>query len=240
MNIITNTPFFFVEEVDTNSIITLDSNESKHAIRSLRLKKNDTVYLINGKGLICKAIIVDDDFKNTMLQIIEHENTKPMLYHLHLAVGITQQIDRFEWMVEKSVELGIGEITPLVTQRTEKKSLKIERLQKIAISALKQSHQPYLPTINPPISFKDFVPKAHEEVRAIAVCSEAQTLLASILKHEHRSYLFIIGPEGDFTIEETQIALKNNFIPIHLGSSILRTETSGVYIASALRFFYNL
>lgn len=240
MNIVPNTPFFFIEELDTGSIITLDSNESKHAIKSLRLKKDDSVYLINGKGLICKAIIVDDDFKNTSLQIIEHENVKPQPYYLHLAVGITQHPDRFEWMVEKSVELGVSEITPIVTQRTEKKSIKIERLQKIAISALKQSHQPYLPTINPPTNFKDFVQKAHAEVKAIAVCSEVQTPLSTALKHKHTSYIFVIGPEGDFTIEETQVAQKNNFIPIHLGSSVLRTETSGVYIASTLRFFYNL
>lgn len=240
MNMIPNTPFFFIEELDTESIITLDSNESKHAIKSHRLKKGDPVYLINGKGLVCKGIIVDDNFKNTTIQIVESEYIKPNPYYLHLAVGITQHPNRFEWMVEKSVELGINEITPLVTQRTEKKSIKLERLQKIAISALKQSHQPYLPTINSPISFKDFMQKAHAEVKAIAVCSENQTPLSSILKNKHTSYLFIVGPEGDFTIEETELAKKQNFIPIHLGSSILRSETSGIYIASVLRFFYNL
>ncbi len=239
MNIKPNTPFFFIEELDTNSIVILDSNESKHAIRSLRLKQGDTIYLINGRGLVCKAMIVDDNFKNTTLKILEYENIKPHPYYLHLAVGITQHSDRFEWMVEKIVELGIREITPIVTQRTEKKSIKVERLQKIAISALKQSHQPYLPIINHPINFKDFVQNADATVKAIAVCSETKTSLSSLLNHSNTSYLIAIGPEGDFTIEENQFAQKQGFIPIHLGNSILRSETSGVYVASILRFFYN-
>lgn len=208
MIIVPNTPFFFIEELDSNSIIRLDSYESKHAIKSLRLKQGDTVYLINGRGLLCKAIIVDDNFKSTILQILEHVNVKPQPYYLHLAVGITQHPHRFEWMVEKVVELGINEITPLVTHRTEKKSIKVERLQKIAISALKQSHQTYLPLINHPISFKDFVHKANAAVKAIAVCNESETLLSSTFNHTQPSYLFVIGPEGDFTNDEVQLAKK--------------------------------
>lgn len=231
-----NLPFFFSENCENSSFIILSQEESRHAIKSLRLKKDDCVIITNGKGYIFEAVIINPNFNNVEVKVISEYKINHMPYYLHVACAITQQSERFEWFVEKAIEFGISEITPIVTKRTEKKSIKIERLQKIAISAIKQSRQAYLPKINPVADFKNFVENTHIANKAIAACSGNRLQIKQwIQNNTTNEYLVIIGPEGDFTDEETQLAIKNNFTLLNLGNSILRSETAAIYISSIFR-----
>jgi 16S rRNA (uracil1498-N3)-methyltransferase len=233
-------PFFYDKDCRNNIIIKLNDDEAKHAIKSLRLRKEDRIIITNGKGQIFEGIIIDDNIKNATIKIIEErEITKPK-YNLHIAIAILHQAERFEWFIEKAVEIGISEITPLITQRTEKKSIKIERLQKVAISALKQSRQSYLPKINNPMLFNDFMHSLkplNNVNKAIAACIGTNINIKNWLKENKttNAYIILIGPEGDFSDYEINEAINNNFVPINLGNSVLRSETAGVFVCSLFR-----
>jgi|YNPMSStandDraft_1061717.scaffolds.fasta_scaffold00255_5 16S rRNA (uracil1498-N3)-methyltransferase len=231
-----NAPFFFVEDCKTNSNIKLTPEESKHAIKSLRLRKNDLVKITDGKGNIYEGIIKNNNVKQVEINIVNKytENTLP--YFIHIACAITQQTERFEWFVEKAVEFGINEITPIYTKRSQKKSIKIERLNKIAISALKQSRQAYLPKINDILSFSDFVSKIKLSNKGIAYCEGNRIFLKQWIEQNTKNdYVIIVGPEGDFTYEEIQTAIDNGYTLLNLGNSILRTETAALYVTSVFR-----
>ncbi|MCX7861663.1 MAG: 16S rRNA (uracil(1498)-N(3))-methyltransferase [Bacteroidales bacterium] len=241
MIIRSNTPYFFCEQYfDINQFITISPEEAKHIIKSHRLTKGDEVILVNGKGLKGKAIIIDHNVKHTVLSVVEVINDTPLPYKLHIAMSILQHPERFEWFVEKATEIGISEITPIITQRTVKKNINTERLRKIAIAAIKQSRQSYLPIINNPLPFIRFLKNFTADIKAIAVCFHERVPLSSLISNNYQSYLFLIGPEGDFTDEEIKLAHENQFISILLGHNILRTETSGIYIATILKNFYSI
>lgn len=212
----------------------LNEEETKHCTKVLRLKENELIYLVDGKGGFYKAAISDISGNKCLLKILETQiDFGKRSYRLHIAIAPTKNIDRFEWFTEKATEIGIDEITPIICQRSERKHIKTERLEKIAISAIKQSVKAYLPKINQTKNFNDFIKTAASDLKCIAHClPENKQNLKSLIPSQ-KDILILIGPEGDFTPQEIQMALKNNFIPVSLGESRLRTETAGI-VATAI------
>lgn len=212
----------------------LDEGESKHAIRVLRLLKGEKVVLVDGLGGWHEAVIEDDHPKRCLLRIQSREqNYQSMGYSLHLAVSPTKNLERFEWFLEKSTEIGISEITPLICHRSERKQVKMERLERILVSAMKQSLKAYKPVLNEAISFEKFLDLNHGGSRGIAYCKGNERVGMETLGSEG-PYTLMVGPEGDFTEQEVNRALELGFAPFHLGPSRLRTETAAVYITAAL------
>lgn len=213
----------------TASTFVLDEAESKHAIKVLRLNAGDKIYLVNGKGTFFEAEITQAHQKKCELRILSsttETNTKP---DIHIAIAPTKNNDRLEWFVEKATEIGITEITPVICQRSERKTLKIDRLEKTAVAAMKQSLKATLPRINEPVSFKDFIKNTPKQTNLfIAHCLVNQEKHLSQLCTKNEPSIVLIGPEGDFTKAEIDLAIKNHFKPISLGKSRLRTETAGI------------
>ncbi len=216
------------------SSFELEEQESKHAIRVLRLVKGDRVILVDGLGGWYEAVIVDDHPKRCKLQIeTEKQGYQPLPHKLHLAVAPTKNLDRYEWFLEKATEIGISEITPLICKRSERKSVKLERLEKILVSAMKQSLKAYKPRLNEPMGMEEFLNKEHPGTLGIAHCYPLERRSIKELDFSG-TYTLMVGPEGDFTEEELTKALQAGYIPFHLGSSRLRTETAALYITNAI------
>jgi len=212
----------------------LEESESKHAIRVLRLTKGERVVLVDGKGGWYEAEIQEDHPKRCLLSILsKEENYHPLGYTLHLAVAPTKNMERFEWFLEKSTEIGISEITPILCMRSERRQMKMDRLERILIAAMKQSLKATKPVINPPISFEEFILKDHSGTLGIAACFGSERVGIEQLG-PGGPFTLMVGPEGDFTGQEVESAMRTGFAPFHLGRSRLRTETAAVYIAAAV------
>jgi 16S rRNA (uracil1498-N3)-methyltransferase len=214
----------------------LEEQESKHAIRVLRLVRGDRVILVDGRGGWYEAVIVDDHPKRCKLQIESHTpNYKPLNYDLHLAVAPTKNMDRFEWFLEKATEIGISEITPLICTRSERRHVKMDRLERILVSAMKQSQQAFKPLLHEPVKMEDFIREDRKGTLGIAHCYPLERKSIQEIETSGK-YTMIVGPEGDFTEEELTAALEASYVPFHLGESRLRTETAAVYITTAISF----
>ncbi len=212
----------------TGNSICLEENESKHCIRVLRLKRNDKVWVTDGAGTMYKTFISDDNSKACVLsieEIINNYGSRP--YNLHIAISPLQHPDRLEWFLEKATESGIDEITPLLCEHTEKKHINTERVQKILISAMKQSLKANIPVLNPLVKFSDFVMKEHHGLKGIAHCNNNFTHINEWYK-PNSDCTILIGPEGDFSDSEIEIALQKGYTGISLGKSRLRTETAAL------------
>jgi len=224
---------FYSPQIE-GDVFVLDETESKHAIRVLRLSRDDQVVLIDGRGGWYEASIEEDHPKRCSLRIQSFTpDFQPLPYHLHLAVSPTKNMDRFEWFLEKATEIGISEITPLICRRSERKQVKPERLERILVSAMKQSLKAYKPTLNPPSGIEDFLLTEREGSKGIAHCYPTDRKGISDLDRSG-SYTLLIGPEGDFTEEEVEGAIRADYSPFSLGDSRLRTETAGIYICAAI------
>jgi 16S rRNA (uracil1498-N3)-methyltransferase len=220
---------FYTPDLDAQTYI-LNEEESRHCSRVLRLTKGDQVQLIDGKGGFYVAEILSETKKNVILGILKTtlEYQKPN-HHLHIAIAPTKNIDRLEWFLEKATEIGISEITPLICERSERKIVKEDRLNKVITSAVKQSMQAYHPLLNDAISFNELIGRKTDAEKMIAHCidGERRQYISQLVKPaEH--YLILIGPEGDFSPNEISLALQNGFKPLTLGNSRLRTETAGL------------
>jgi 16S rRNA (uracil1498-N3)-methyltransferase len=216
---------------------TFDKAESKHVIRVLRKKENDILYLTNGSGFLFTSKISVANDKKCLVEIVKEEfKENTFSYNLHIAIAPTKNNQRLEWFLEKATEIGISEITPLICNHSERKIVKIERFEKVLTSAMKQSNQLYLPKINESISFNNFLKREQEGDLFIAHCEETdKKTLKSQLK-KNRKVTILIGPEGDFSLGEIELALQNNYIPVSLGDSRLRTETAGIVAAHSVAF----
>ncbi|MGN6395435.1 MAG: 16S rRNA (uracil(1498)-N(3))-methyltransferase [Mucilaginibacter sp.] len=215
----------------------LDEEESKHAIRVMRLQKDDEVQLIDGKGGLYVAAIIDPHPKRTILEIKSVINGYGKRNHyLHVAIAPTKNIERIEWFLEKATEIGIDEISFLICHRSERKEVKTGRLNKIITSAMKQSLKAYHPVLNEAVAFNRFIANAFNGQKFIAHCEEGNKVsLRNELQLQSRS-LILIGPEGDFTLDEVDIALKNQYKAITLGESRLRTETAALEACFEVNF----
>jgi 16S rRNA (uracil1498-N3)-methyltransferase len=223
---------FYTPEISGKTII-LNEEESKHCVKSLRMKIGDKLQLIDGKGGFYEAKIIDNTLKACVIEIIKkEENYRQRDYFLHIAIAPTKNIDRFEWFLEKATEIGIDEISPILCERSERKLIKPERLEKIIVSAAKQSLNPFMPKLNPLISFNDFVKTVKPEQTVIAHCEMGKKPhLASVAAI---SSVVLIGPEGDFSPKEIDKCRKLNIKEINLGKSRLRTETAGIMACSII------
>lgn len=207
----------------------LSEEESKHCIKVLRLATGDLIHLVDGRGGYFEAEIIFPHPKKTQFRITDF---KPEYgrrnHHLHIAIAPTKNIERIEWFLEKSTELGIDEITPIICERSERKDVKHERLNKVITSAVKQSIKAYHPKLNGTVKFKDLVTSASPAQKFIAHCiPDKKEELKDILANR-KSYLVLIGPEGDFSPSEVEMACGAGFVPISLGESRLRTETAAL------------
>ncbi len=238
------------ENLDLNSICTLGKEESHHAIQVLRIKKDDPVELTNGKGRLARGRMINPNPKACIIAITDLLPISSRNYRLHIAISPLKSIDRFEWFLEKSVELGIDEITPLVSQNSEKRNINRERALKVMIAALKQSRQAYLPILNAETRFEDFSKRDHHGLGYIAHCKEVEKLnlfsdLCKIPVHSLReigdspiqniygsSFVVCIGPEGDFTMDEIKVLQNQGFLGVSLGNSRLRTETAAILVVA--------
>lgn len=213
--------------VNDNDLIISDS-EHHHLNKVLRKKINDKVYLTDGNGYLFEATINNINLKSTHLKIINSTKKFSMDYNLHIAIAPTKKIDRFELFLEKAIEIGVSSITPLICKYNERKSLNYTRLNKIAVSAMKQSLQTYLPKIESIVSIKEFIESNQCKQKYIAHCKNSKKVpLSKIIKRKTNSSI-IIGPEGGFTDDEISLAMDYNFIPVSLGNNRLRTETAGI------------
>jgi len=207
----------------------LDEIESKHCVRVLRLKEEDIIHLIDGKGTLYKAKIIDAHPKRCTVECVETTPEFGKLdYQLHIALAPTKNIDRTEWFMEKCTEIGISEFTPLLCKHSERKVVKHDRLFKVITSAVKQSLKAYHPILNELTKFSDLVKANFDGEKYIAHCNEGEKVHLKNLCKAKQNVLILIGPEGDFSIDEVQLAKENGFKEISLGESRLRTETAGV------------
>ncbi|MCX6171431.1 MAG: 16S rRNA (uracil(1498)-N(3))-methyltransferase [Flavobacterium sp.] len=221
---------------ETATSFVFDKEESKHIIKVLRKKESDILHVTNGLGfLFITQITVASDTKCT-IKINSFEKQEPSKFNLHLAVAPTKMNERYEWFLEKAVEIGIQEITPIICEHSERKVIKTDRFQKILESALKQSLHCYLPKLNEPILFKDYIKLNKLGQLFIAHCEETDR---KSLKNElkiNEDVTILIGPEGDFSINEIEMAVANNFIPVSLGNTRLRTETAAIVACHSVVF----
>ena len=220
---------FYTPDINPDEY-TLSKEESRHCIQVLRKKIGDIIYLVDGKGGYYKATLIGDNPKSCHIKIdnVERNYGKSDL-HIHIAIAPTKMNERFEWFLEKSTEIGINEITPIICEHSERKVLKLERMNKILIAAMKQSKQAYLPKLNAAVSFDSFVSNNTIEERYIANCAEndKKKLLKEVIK-KGTDTLVLIGPEGDFSQKEINYAMKHGFSSVSLSKNRLRTETAAI------------
>ena len=228
--------FYNPDISEQSNTFSFPKDESRHIIKVLRKKTGDTLHITNGKGYLFTAEITIADQKNCVVNIINSEFKKPTDYQLHLAVAPTKMNDRYEWFLEKATEIGITSITPIYCDHSERKNVKTDRFEKILQSAMKQSLHLYLPTLNEPISFKDYVNQDFSGDIFIAHCEETDK---KSLKNEikpNSETTILIGPEGDFSVNEIETAIKNKFIPVTMGNTRLRTETAAIVACHSVAF----
>ena len=201
--------------------------EHQHCSRVLRKAAGDEVGIFDGAGGIYKVQLTEVSKKRTRFEVVESHQLKPKSFYNHIAIAPTKNMDRMEWFVEKACELGVDEISFLWTKNSERSKLRIDRLEKKAVSALKQSRSGFLTKINELKKFPEFISTAHTKAKYIAVVEQGLPYFGTMLA-KNTNILTLIGPEGDFTPEETEEAQNVGFQKISLGSSVLRTETAGL------------
>jgi len=207
----------------------LPEEEARHALRVLRLTEGDEIDLTDGKGFFYKAIIRSSNPKHCYVDILSKQEPPPLWnFNLQIAVAPTKNIDRMEWFCEKSTEIGINEITFLNCRFSERREVKIPRLEKILISAMKQSQKTTLPKLNGITDIQTFIKQSFNGRKFIAHCYDDEKKTLKQIYHPQENALILIGPEGDFSQEEVKAALENGFEPVSLGESRLRTETAAL------------
>ncbi|UII79946.1 16S rRNA (uracil(1498)-N(3))-methyltransferase [Flagellimonas sp. CMM7] len=204
------------------------AEESKHILKVLRKKEGDVLHITNGKGYLFEAEILVADIRKCKAQIISTEKSIPKRYTLHLAVAPTKMNDRYEWFLEKATEIGVDEITPIICEHSERKILKLERMERVLQSAMKQSLQTHLPKLNPAISYKEFMNQEMSGLKFIAHCDEGEKMELKRRVAADKDLIILIGPEGDFSKTEINLAYAKGFVPVSLGNNRLRTETAAI------------
>jgi 16S rRNA (uracil1498-N3)-methyltransferase len=220
---------FYNPHINVNTTeFSFDKEESKHIVKVLRKSEGDILHVTNGVGNLFITEIILATEKKCTIHIIEVKTNLPNDFYIHLAVAPTKMNERFEWFLEKATEIGIHEITPILCDRSERKSIKNDRFDKIIQSAMKQSIQYFMPKLNEAITFKEFITKNHSGHLCIAHCEETDKKLLKSILLPKQAYTILIGPEGDFSEKEIQLAIENKFIPVSLGNTRLRTETAAI------------
>lgn len=222
---------FYTPDISGSDYI-LNEEESRHCMKVLRLATGQLVHLIDGKGGLYEAEIVAQTKRNVILRVLNHtKDYQKRNYSLHIAVAPTKNIDRLEWFLEKATEIGIDEITPLICERSERKIVKDERLNKVITAAVKQSLQAFHPRLNAAATFRELI-EAHSALdgfKMIAHClpGEEKQFIQQVAA-PGGNYLILIGPEGDFSPQEIEMAIAAGYVPLSLGETRLRTETAAL------------
>jgi len=231
-------PFFYIEQLDPqSSLITLNEETSKHVVQVLRMKEGEQLQLTDGKGNLLLAEISDAHKRNCVVRTKAASFIPQAAKKVSIAISLVKNASRFEWFLEKATEIGVSEIIPLICERTEKQKFRYDRMKGICISAMLQSQQTWLPVLHEPVMYTEYIRTIegnNDLTKLIAHCEEpgGKTNLSTIKPLNHSTIL--IGPEGDFTKQEIEFALQNNFIPVSLGETRLRTETAGVVAVALL------
>ena len=238
-NIVVNLPLFYVNEHDTaQQSISLDEENSKHVVHVLRMMKGERLNLTDGKGNLLTCEIIDDHKKHCCVKVIDSRFTSRASRKITIAISLLKNSNRFEWFLEKATEIGVQEIIPLICNRTDKQKFREDRMRNILISAMLQSQQIWLPMLHKPIAF-DLLLRQDEVIHAsqkfIAHCmKESKRSLVDLVNETLPSQIILIGPEGDFTEDEIQLATRNHFDEVSLGDTRLRSETAGIVAAAIM------
>ncbi len=220
---------FYTSEINPlDKEFSFDKDESKHIVKVLRKSEGQVIHITDGKGNLYISEIILASEKKCTVKINEVINHPANSFYIHLVVAPTKMNDRYEWFLEKASEIGVNEITPIICDNSERKIIKTERFDKILQSAMKQSNQFYLPKLNEPITFKQFMAQNQEGELFIAHCEERNKTLLKDTIEKNKRYTLLIGPEGDFSSKEIDTALDKGFKPVSLGHTRLRTETAAV------------
>lgn len=221
--------FFNPDISEKDELVTFPRDESRHIVKVLRKNNGDILNITNGKGMIFSAEIVEADIKKCVVKILSSENEPAPPYYLHMIVAPTKMNDRYEWFLEKAMEIGVHEITPIICDHSERKVVKLERYERVLLSAMKQSLHARFPKLNEPTSFKDFIQKELKGSKLIAHCEDVMKKPYLQKKvHPWETVNIMIGPEGDFSKDEIKSALEHGWEQISLGESRLRTETAAI------------
>jgi 16S rRNA (uracil1498-N3)-methyltransferase len=227
-------PFFYEPELPKISDhFTLSEESSKHAIQVLRMKSGAHLQLTNGKGILYTASIVSEDKKKTVVLLQKPVQKNQPAKKISVCISLLKNTSRFEWFLEKATEIGVSEIQPLISKRTEHTRFRMDRMNGILIAAMLQSQQYWLPELHKPVSFGEIISQPAMAQQLIAYCGEGDKNFIRELPAASETRM-LIGPEGDFTPDEIELALQNSYIPVSLGETRLRTETAGIVAASLL------
>ena len=233
---------FWTEDI-AGGICRLGEEESAHCVRVLRHRAGDRINIIDGHGTMYECTLVADSPKGAEARIEQaHHNWGGHPYDLTMAVCPTKNIDRYEWFAEKATEFGVDRIVPVIGEHSERKILKPERMNRILLSAAKQSLKASIPELSDTISVREFIESAAgtEALKLIAYCFEdgqQRTSIREVLeKNDAKEVIVLIGPEGDFSKEEADAAVAAGYVPVHIGESRLRTETAA--LASVSMVYY--
>lgn len=220
---------FFAADLEPGSgQYTFSKEESKHLVKVLRKSVGDSLHITNGEGWLFEAELLSNDPKGSKVEILQSKKSEKHPYYLHMAVAPTKMNDRFEWFIEKATEIGVDEITPIICDRSERRLIKPDRLRKIALTAMKQSMGSYLPKINNQLPFEAFLKNNPGGKGCIAHCLDDHKGHLSKTIKAGEALTILIGPEGDFTVKEIEMALAQDYIPVNLGKKRLRTETAAI------------
>jgi len=215
---------------------SFSKQESKHIVKVLRKKTGDQLHITNGNGWLFTSEIIIADIKKCTVSIETKIEQPKRKYNLHLAVAPTKINDRYEWFLEKATEIGIDNITPIICEHSERTIIKQERLERILQTAMKQSLQCYLPNLNQAISFKEFITQEFSGQLFMAHCNEFDKKSLKQELQTNQDVTILIGPEGDFSVKEIEMAIQNKFIPVTLGETRLRTETAAIVACHSIAF----
>lgn len=229
---------FYNPDIDeTTESFSFDKEESRHIIKVLRKKDSDILYVTNGLGFLFETEITLASDNKCIVNVRSVTKSPEPKFKLHLAVAPTKMNDRFEWFLEKATEIGIQEITPVICDRSERKVINLERFEKIILSATKQSNEMFLPKLNDAVSFKEFIKQKNQGLQFIAHCEETDKKSLKEALKPNENVTLLIGPEGDFSEKEIALAIENNYQPVTLGNTRLRTETAAVVACHSVVFF---
>ncbi|ALJ04158.1 16S rRNA methyltransferase [Pseudalgibacter alginicilyticus] len=228
--------FYNSEISEASTQFTFDREESKHIVKVLRKKSGDSLHITNGKGWLFTAEVSVPNINKCTVNIVSKTLQPQKKYHLHLAVAPTKMNDRYEWFLEKATEIGIDSITPIICEHSERKVIKTDRFERILQSATKQSLSCYLPQLNTPVNFKEFLNQKFTGDLYIAHCEETDRKSLKKQLKPKTNITILIGPEGDFSTKEIIQATENNFIPVTLGKTRLRTETAAIVACHSVAF----
>lgn len=231
---------FYNPQVNQDTkVVTFDTFESKHIVKVLRRKTGDELQITNGKGLFLFATITHNDPKACSAEVSRYKKIHPTKHRLHLAVAPTKMNDRYEWFLEKATEIGVHEITPILCDRSERKTIKTERYEKVIQSAMKQSFQAYLPKLNPLTTLTEFLERDINGLLFIAHCEESERYELKRKIAPDKPTTILIGPEGDFTKKEVKKAGTKGYLPVSMGKTRLRTETAAIVACTTVALANN-